>query len=115
MTTPEQGSLVLHDDNTGMDYAYSLYSSDVTGAFATIDKNLLAGTGSNLFILSPGNCSLKFLSIHTGQTVSSVWRIMVNDAIVGTVTYQQILDTLTNPIVPNIKIAKGSKFQLLQG
>lgn len=117
MVTPEQGSMQLTGLKTGRPYGYSLYSSDVVGNTpVTFALTGIAGTGSTNFIIVPEDCVVTDLAIHTGQTVSSSWTFWANDAPVpaSVVTYVQILDSLTARSFPALKIAKGTKLQLMQ-
>lgn len=114
MVTPENGTLVLKG-TSGREYAINLYSSDVLAANVTMSLTGLAGAGSQTFYIIPEDCVVKDISVHTGQTVATVWVPYVNDVPVGAVIpFAAILDTLAYRSFPQLKISGGRKFTIQQ-
>lgn len=119
MVTPENGTLRLVPLAGGQPATYSLYSSDVNtapGTPVTFSLIGLAAAGSVTFITIPFDCVIDDVSLTTGQTVSKIWTVWLNDAPVpaAIMSYAQIVDTSPNRVFPQLRIAKGTKFQLMQ-
>jgi hypothetical protein len=114
MVTATNGTLTLRGAS-GREYSLSIYISDVVGAFVTFSTTGLAVAGSSNFYVIPENCTIKDISVTTGPTVMFVMRPQVNDVDVGAViSLANCINTLAYRAVPNISIAAGRKFTLVQ-
>jgi hypothetical protein len=114
MVTPEQGSITFKGI-TGRNYGFSIYSSDVVAAPITFSAVGLAGANSSVSIIANEDMILSDIAVVTGQTVSTVWNVYINDLPVGlTITYTNILTTLANRIFPTFGVKKGQKLALFQ-
>lgn len=114
MATPETGVLTFAGQS-GKVYSLSFYSSDVLGASVTFSMVGLAGTGSQTFWITPETVRLVGASIITGQTVSTIGRIQVNDVDIGTpLAWANVVNTLATRDFPPIVIGGGKKFTIVQ-
>lgn len=115
MVTAGNGVIIFHGLETGRDYAYNFYSSDVIGAAVTLNANGLAGTGSQNFILVPENVVIKDISFASTNTVSTNWVLQVNDVNTGSVVpIANCLNSLATRALPNIPVGRGRKFTMIQ-
>ena len=114
MVTPENGVFSFRG-KSGKSYNISFYSSDVIGAPVTMNLNGLAGAGSQTFYIIPEDCVLEDVSITTGQTVSTVGVVQVNDANTGNIiSWANQVNTLANRQKPMIPLPRGVKFTTIQ-
>jgi hypothetical protein len=114
MVTPETG-VITFIGTSGKVYALSFYSSDVVGAYVTFATSGLAGTGSQTFWNTPEPVTIMDISVITGQTVSTIGRVQVNDVDVGTpFAWANVVNTLANRNFAHASINGKQKFTILQ-
>lgn len=114
MVTPETG-VITFVGKSGRTYTLSFYSSDVVGAYVTFSTSGLAGTGSQTFWNTPETVQIKDISIITGQTVSTIGVLQVNDVATGNViAWANVVNTLAFRAFPPMVISAGRKFTIVQ-
>lgn len=115
MVTAGTGAITFTGIKTGNPYTWSVYSSDVLGAFCTFNKNGLAVVGSQNFVIIPEDVYISDMQLPTSNTISTAWVPQVNDANSGSVVpLAAILATLPTRTFPKLGISAGRKFTLLQ-
>ena len=115
MVTPESGIIALRG-KSGNSYNLSFYSSDVIGSAVTFNLNGIAVAGSQSFYLIPEDCVIEDISITTGQTVSTVGIVQLNDANTGNViAWANQVSTLATRVKPMIRLPRGAKLTIIQG
>jgi hypothetical protein len=114
MVASTTGTMILRGAS-GRQYAYSIYISDVVGAFVTFATNGVAGTGSQTFIITPEDCILVDISTLLSPTVALTIAPFVNDVSTGNVILDaNTLSTLPNRAIPNIGFRAGRKLTFVQ-
>lgn len=113
--TPETGVLKFIGQS-GREYSYSVYASDVAAAFLTFATTAAAGSGSTTFIIAPENMTLQDVSMTTGVAVITVLTLWLNDAPVpgSMIQYANVLSTIQNRAFPHLMISGGRKVQFQQ-
>lgn len=111
MVTAGNGSMTWVGDS-GRQYVYSFYSSDVVGAYITFSTTGLAVAGSQNFLLAPETMTLKDVSFTSSNTVSTAFTLEVGDQAAGIVL--PIANVLTSVVgrgnlIPNVRISAGRK------
>jgi hypothetical protein len=115
MVTAGTGAITFTSADGLRDYTWSVYSSDVIGAFTTFNKNGLAVAGSQNFFLIPEAGYISDMQLPTSNTVTTAWVPQVNDGNSGSVVpLAAILATLTTRSFPKLRISGGRKFTMLQ-
>lgn len=114
MVTATTGTMILQGVS-GREYSYSIYISDVVGAFATFSTSGPAGTASSNFIITPENCVLKDISTLLAPTVAVTVQLYVNDMPTGVLIQDaNTLFSNTTRSIPHAKIGGGRKLQFVQ-
>lgn len=113
---PKNALLTFRGDQTGRQYAYSVYFSDVAAAFTTWSLSGAAGTSSTNFISAPENMTLIDASVPTGLTDTTTCLLWINDAPApgNLIQYANIVNTLASRSFPVFRISQGRKVQLQQ-
>ena len=113
MVTPETG-IVQIKTRSGV-VNYSIYSSDVIAAPVTWNLNGVAAAGGQSFVIVPDDGIISDVSIATGQTVSTVGIVQLNDQNVGSVfSWANQVNTLATRVSPQIQVRKGMKLAIIQ-
>jgi len=113
MVTATNGTVTLRGRNGSR--SLSIYISDVVAAYATINLNGQAGTGSDTFYIAQGDGVLSDVSITTGPTVMKSLVLVINGVSAGHV-FDIISYVSTAPFRPplSVPIRKGDKIQFVQ-
>ena len=117
MVQPEIATVTFRNDSTNQDITLSVYLSDVAGAFGTISKTGVAGTGSQTFTNTTGFWRLTDISIPTGLTATTQLILYLDDANIPekVIPLAQCINTLPSRSFPNIAVKPGRKLQFMQG
>lgn len=115
MVTPENFTIAAVG-RSGNIYTVDGYSSDVIGAFCTLNPSGPAGTGSLTSWRCPEDVKIVDVSVITGQTVATGWVFYQNGAVRngGVLRFTNQLSTLNNRIPLNIKFNAGDLIGLQQ-
>lgn len=116
VATPKTGTLTFRGDQSGRVYNYSIYDSDVAGAFVTWSLNGTAGSSSVNFISAPENMTLIDVSVVTGIVDTTAILLYLDDAAIpGTLTqWANVVNTLQKRSFPPLKIRGGRKVQFIE-
>lgn len=117
MVTATTGNIIFKGVKSGLDYSYSVYISDVVGAFATFSAMGPAGTASSNWVSIPAGEDVMLWDISTllAPTVAVTIMPVVNDRPSGVLIQDaNTLFSNTTRAVPKIRIRAGAKFQLIQ-
>jgi hypothetical protein len=114
MVTAGNG-MIIFAAKSGRQYSLSFYSSDVVGAACTFNTSGLAVAGSQTFFIIPEDSVIKDISFTSTNTVSTAFVPYVNDVPSGVmVSIANVLNSLAYRAIPNLGIAAGRKFTLIQ-
>lgn len=114
MTTPSYGTAIFRGQS-GKDYSYSIYISDLGAVPVKWSGSGTAGASSESSIVLPENCQLIDICTGAAPTVSLGLQVLVNDApngcIILTANTQAALPTRG---IPRMGFLAGRKFALMQ-
>lgn len=113
MVTAMNGVITLRA-NSGQQVAYNIYSSDVLGAFLTVNKNGAAVAGSQNFFNAPFDGYIDDISTPATNTVTTNFIIQVQDNNVGLTSVANTLNTLTNRAIHHVAFRANQKITILQ-
>lgn len=101
---------------SGKDYQYSVYLSDVNAAFATWNLVGTAGTGNTNYITAPENMTLVDAAVPTGLTDTTSGTFFLDDAPLANsiMSWALIVNTLPTRSFPKVGIRAGRKVQIQQ-
>jgi hypothetical protein len=114
MVTATTGQVLLIG-RSGRQYSYSVYISDVVGAFVTFSASGVAGTGSQTFIIVPEDVVLADIATALSPTVALTISPYINDLPTGNIIQDSnTLATLQARQIPHIGISAGKKLTFVQ-
>lgn len=116
MAAAPKNAILKFQGQSGAQYVYNVYLSDVNASFATWNTVQAAGTSDTNFITAPENMVLVDAAVPTGLTDTTSGTFWLNDGPVPNtiMAWAPIVNTLATRSFPNIKISAGRKVQIKQ-